>query len=159
MFGVPLNGPSWRFGDNQSVVTSSTVPYSTLSKRWNALSYHRIRKAIAAGYIRYEHIPGVENIADILTKALAHAKARIFLDPLLFWKGDPSLCKVPALLMHKDKSQVDEQRGVTSQSARAPVTELQGTAGVTNVSHGHDVDATPRQPVVTFGEVTTIEVT
>jgi hypothetical protein len=49
---------------------------------------------------------------------------------------------------------------VTSQSARAPVTELlEGQAGVTNVSHGLDVDAMPRQPAVTFGEVTTIEVT
>jgi hypothetical protein len=48
---------------------------------------------------------------------------------------------------------------LTSQSARAPVTELEGTAGVTNVGHGHDVDATAHQPVVTFGEVTTIEVT
>jgi hypothetical protein len=36
---------------------------------------------------------------------------------------------------------------------------LEGTAGVTNVGHGHDVDATARKPVVTFGEVTTIEVT
>jgi hypothetical protein len=61
--------------------------------------------------------------------------------------------------MHKDKSQVAEQRGVTSQSARAPVTELQGKAGVTDVSHGPGVDATPRQPVVRFGDVTTIEVT
>jgi hypothetical protein len=47
------------------------------------------------------------------------------------------------------------------------VTELEGTAGVTNVGHGHDidadvdadVDATTRQPAVTFGQVTTIEVT
>jgi hypothetical protein len=83
MFGVPIDGPSWLLGDNQSVVTSSTLPYSTLSKRWNALSYHRIREAIAAGIVRYEHVPGVDNVADILTKALAHAKARIFLDPLL----------------------------------------------------------------------------
>jgi hypothetical protein len=48
---------------------------------------------------------------------------------------------------------------MTSQSARAPVTELEGQAGVTNVSHGLDVDAMARQPAVTFGEVTTIEVT
>jgi hypothetical protein len=47
----------------------------------------------------------------------------------------------------------------TSQSARTPVTELEGQAGVTNVSHGLDVDAMPRQPAVTFGEVTTIKVT
>jgi hypothetical protein len=159
MLGVPLDGPSWMFGDNKSVVTSSTLPHSTLSKRWNALSYHRIREAIAAGYIRYEHIPGVDNVADFLTKALVHAKARIFLDPLLFWKGDPSLCKIPALLMHKDKSQGAEQRGVTSQSARAPVTEVEGTAGVIETSHGLDVGAKERKPVVTFGNVTTIGIT
>ena len=29
MFGMPLDGPSWLFGDNQSVVTSSTLPHST----------------------------------------------------------------------------------------------------------------------------------
>ena len=44
------------------------------------------------------------------------------------------------------------------------MTELEGTAGVTDdVGHGHDVaddvDATKRQPAVTFGQVTTIEVT
>ena len=52
---------------------------------------------------------------------------------------------------------------MTCQSARAPVTELEGTAGVTDVGHGHDVaddvDATKRHPAVTFGQVTTIEVT
>eukprot|EP00977_Amphora_coffeiformis_P022803 scaffold11521_cov122-Amphora_coffeaeformis.AAC.1 len=29
-FGVPLDGPAWLFGDNKSVVTSSTIPHSTL---------------------------------------------------------------------------------------------------------------------------------
>ena len=38
MLGVPLDGPSWLFGDKRSVVNSSTIPHSTLSKRWNALS-------------------------------------------------------------------------------------------------------------------------
>ena len=88
MFGVPLDGPAWLFGDNKSVVTSSTIPHSTLSKRWNALSYHRCREAIAAGFVRFEHLPGTENPADILTKALPRFLARVFLDPLLFWKGE-----------------------------------------------------------------------
>ncbi len=87
-FGVPLDGPAWLFGDNKSVVTSSTIPHSSLSKRWNALSYHRCREAIAAGYVRFEHISGVENPSDVLTKPLPHYKARVFTDPLLFWKGE-----------------------------------------------------------------------
>ena len=30
MFGVPIDGTSWLFGDNKSFVTSSTIPHSTL---------------------------------------------------------------------------------------------------------------------------------
>ena len=37
--GVPLDGPAWLFGDNKSVVTSSTIPHSNLNKRSNALAY------------------------------------------------------------------------------------------------------------------------
>ena len=86
--GVPLDGPAWLFGDNQSVVNSSTLPYSTLSKRWNVLSYCKCREAIAAGIVRFEHIPGTENPADILTKALPHTTARKYVEPMFFWKGD-----------------------------------------------------------------------
>ena len=96
MLGVPIDGPTWLFGDNKSVVTSSTMPYSRLSKRWNALSYHRVREAFAAGIIRFEHIPGVENPADVLTKPLPHYKACVFYDPILFWKGETD-ATVPVL--------------------------------------------------------------
>ena len=44
--GVPLDGPAWLFGDNESVVKSSIIPASTLNKRHNALSYHTVRSAI-----------------------------------------------------------------------------------------------------------------
>ena len=97
--GVPLDGPAWLFGDNKSVVTSSTIPHSTLSKRWNALSYHRVREAIAGGWLRFEHIPGTENPADILTKSLPWFKMKTFVEPLLMWKGDtadtPSVSTIP----------------------------------------------------------------
>ena len=87
MLGVPLDGPSWLFGDNQSVVTSSTIPHSTLSKRWNALSYHRVREAVAAGVIRFEFIDGKQNPADFLTKHCDHSTAWPHIDTLLFRKG------------------------------------------------------------------------
>ena len=75
MFGVPLDGPSWLFGDNRSVVTSSTLPHSTLGKCWNALSYHRCHEAVAAGIVRFEYIPSKQNTADYLTKNLPHHEA------------------------------------------------------------------------------------
>ena len=91
LFGVRLDGPAWLFGDNKSVVTSSTIPHLSLSKRWNALSYHKVREAVAGAWLRFEHIPGTENLADILTKPLPWYKLKIFVEPLLMWKGDVSL--------------------------------------------------------------------
>ena len=39
--GVTIKGRAYMFGDNQSVITSSTIPHSKISKRHNApLSYH-----------------------------------------------------------------------------------------------------------------------
>ena len=70
------------------VVTSGGIPHSTLGKRWNAFSYHRVREAVAGGWVRFEHIPGTENPADILTKPLPWFSLKVFVEPLLLWKGD-----------------------------------------------------------------------
>ena len=66
--GVPVDPTSMMFGDNESVVNSSTIPHSKLHKRHNALSYHRTREAIAAGIIRFVFIRSEDNPADILSK-------------------------------------------------------------------------------------------
>ena len=59
---------SYMYGDNKSVVTSSTIPHSKLNKRNNALSYHRVREAIAAKIIDFLLIDGKTNPADVLSK-------------------------------------------------------------------------------------------
>ena len=69
--GVPIQGKTYMFGDNQSVVTNSTLPHSQLNKRHNTLAYHRVREAIACKDLRgFYHIPGDKNPADILSKTL-----------------------------------------------------------------------------------------
>jgi hypothetical protein len=88
MFGVPIDGPSWMFGDNRSVITSSTIPHSQLSKRWNALSYHRVREAVASGVIRFHYLETKDNPADIMTKAMDHADMWPHVDTMLFRKGE-----------------------------------------------------------------------
>ena len=45
--GVPVVEKSYLFSNNQSVVTSSTIPHSSLNKQHNALLYHRVWEAIA----------------------------------------------------------------------------------------------------------------
>jgi hypothetical protein len=91
MFGVPIDGRAWLFGDNASVVTSSTIPHSSLNKRHNALSYHRIREAMAAKIMWFIHMDGKQNPADLITKFLAFPEAWGFLEPLLFWKGETDI--------------------------------------------------------------------
>ena len=79
--GVPVHR-SVMFGDNESVVTSSTIPHSQLNKRWTALS------SIAANVFDFWHIPGPENPADVLSKHWVCNKVSDVLRPVLFWSGD-----------------------------------------------------------------------
>jgi hypothetical protein len=102
--GVPLEKSAWMFGDNQSVITQSTIPSSTLTKRHNALAYHRVRWAVAAGIIKFIKIDGKENIADVLTKFLPYCDAMPLLKPVLFWRGDASNAFVKAELKKEEAS-------------------------------------------------------
>jgi hypothetical protein len=86
--GVPLDGPSWLLGDNQSVVTSSTIPQSMMAKRHTALSYHRVRAGIATGMMVFCHVSGKENPADIMTKFLPYSVSWPLIRPILFWRGE-----------------------------------------------------------------------
>jgi hypothetical protein len=70
MFGVPLEGPANVFCDNESVVKNTTQPDSTLSKKHNAINYHRVREAVAAGTIRVAKEDTNTNLADLFTKPL-----------------------------------------------------------------------------------------
>ena len=76
------------FGDNESVVTSSTVPHAKLHKRHTMLSFHRVREAVAAEILGFYHIPGSLNPADILSKHWGYQAIWPTLQPLLFWQGD-----------------------------------------------------------------------
>ena len=86
--GVPVDGPSFMFGDNESVVNSSSIPHAKLHKRHNALSFHRAREAIAAKITRFYHMKGKTNPADILSKHWSYASVWETLQPILFWQGD-----------------------------------------------------------------------
>jgi hypothetical protein len=72
--GVALDGPALMLGDNMSVVLNTTVPSSLLKKKHNAIAYHRIREAIAAGIMRFAYMKSEENKSDVLTKPLSNEK-------------------------------------------------------------------------------------
>ena len=86
--GVPIQSHAYLFGDNEAVVKSGSIPFSKLSKRHIALSYHYVRAAIASGMIKFSHIPGDQNPADILSKHWGYSNVWPMLKPLLFYEGD-----------------------------------------------------------------------
>ena len=54
MFGIPIDGLVNVFCDNQGVVKNPSVPESTLMKKHNAINYHAVREAVAAGILCWE---------------------------------------------------------------------------------------------------------
>ncbi len=64
------------------------TPHAKLHKRHTALSFHRVRKAIAARVVRFHFIPGTINPADILSKHWGYQQIWPMLQALLFWHGD-----------------------------------------------------------------------
>ena len=86
--GVPICERSYMFGDNESVVNSSSIPHAKLHKRHTALSFHCVREAVASKYIGFYFVPGANNPADILSKHWSYASNWQLLQSLLFWQRD-----------------------------------------------------------------------
>jgi hypothetical protein len=75
---------SYMFGDNQAVITSSSMPYSSLSK----LAYHRVREMIAANIHGYYWVDAKNNLADFISKHWSYPQIWNLLKPLLFFSGN-----------------------------------------------------------------------
>ena len=82
--GIKFENTSTILCDNQSVIYNTQFPTSSLKKKHNAVAFHKVREAIAAGIIRTAHIRSEHNVSDILTKAKGPADYYQLLKVLLF---------------------------------------------------------------------------
>ena len=115
------------FGDNLSVVNSSVLPSGKLQKRAHILNYHRVREAQAAGIVRFVHIDGKENPADILTKPRSSRDWCGLMKPLIFWR-------------HTDMGSTDKIEGSDSRSPLpAPPVLVSGAPKQSEKLHLHHV--------------------
>jgi hypothetical protein len=71
MFGVEIDGPCSAFGDNQAVISNVVAPESQLKKKHAAISYHRVREAIAAQTVRVAKEHTSTNFGDLLMKCVS----------------------------------------------------------------------------------------
>jgi hypothetical protein len=70
MFSIPIEGPANVFCDNHGVVKNMSMRELTLMKKHNAIDYHAVREAVAAGILRVGKEDGEMNLADLLTKVI-----------------------------------------------------------------------------------------
>jgi hypothetical protein len=71
MMGIPINDPTYIFGDNMSVIHNTQRPESTLKKKSSSICYHYMRESVAMGESLTAHIRSEDNPADICTKVIA----------------------------------------------------------------------------------------
>ena len=81
MFGVPIEGPTNVFCDNESVYKNVSTPESVLKNKHHIISYHCCHEAVAASTIRIAKEPTATNLSDLFTKMLP----QFFREKLLEW--------------------------------------------------------------------------
>ena len=89
--GVTITSKSYMFGDDRSIVTSATLPHSTLSKKHIILAFHRVREAIAAKIIDFHRIQSEYNLSDMLSKHWEHINIFPMILKLLITSGPIAL--------------------------------------------------------------------
>ena len=76
MMGIPCDGPSHIYSDNQSVLANTTMPDSTLKKKSQSIAYHFVCEGSACGEWRTAHVNMHDNEADLPTKSLPNGEKR-----------------------------------------------------------------------------------
>jgi len=76
MMGIPVYGPAYIQGDNQSVLANTTVPGSQLKKKSLSIAYHFVREGCARDEWRTSYVNTHLNAADLLTKLMPDGEKR-----------------------------------------------------------------------------------
>ena len=76
MMGIPVEGPTCIYGDNQSVLSSTTIPDSTLKQKSQIIAYHFVPEGVARDEWRTSYVNTHQNEANLLAKQLPHGEKR-----------------------------------------------------------------------------------
>jgi hypothetical protein len=79
MMGIPIEGPTFAYGDNMSVIHNTQRPESMLKKKSNSVCYHYCRESVAMGECMTGHVPTKLNPADLCTKVIPGGAQRDYL--------------------------------------------------------------------------------
>jgi len=89
MVGIPVNLPTFIFGDNRSVLINSSKPHSSLKKKSSSIAFHFVREGVAKDEWRVAYLNTKLNCADMATKSLPGGEKRtLFISYLLHYVYD-----------------------------------------------------------------------
>ena len=90
MMGVPLNRPTYIYGNNMSVIYNTSRPESTLKNKSNSICYHAVREAAASGECLTTHCKTGDNYSEMITKVIYRQKKRDNVARILYdiWDHD-----------------------------------------------------------------------
>ena len=84
MFGIPIEGSTNVFCDNEAVFKNTTMPDSTLKKKHTSICYHRCREVVASKTIRLAKEGTLTNLSDLFTKPLPQVTREGLLDQFTY---------------------------------------------------------------------------
>ena len=70
MLGIPVELPTYIFGDNQSILVNSSQPHSSLKKKPSVIVFHFVREVAAKDEWQVAYPNTNYNPADMATKSL-----------------------------------------------------------------------------------------
>ena len=71
MLGIPCEGCTFVYGDNQSVLYNTSIAESKMKKKSQGIAYHFVREGCARNEWRTSYVSTHSNPVDLLTKPLA----------------------------------------------------------------------------------------
>ena len=89
MMGILVDEPTFVFGDNQSVLSNTTIPHSTLKKKSSSIAYHFVREGVVKSEWKTTYLNTRYNPSDMLTKSLPAGEKRMrFISLVLYYLYD-----------------------------------------------------------------------
>ena len=90
MFGIPIEGPSNMFCENEYVYKNVPTPKLTLKKKTVSICYNKCREAVADGVSRISKEVTATNLDNLSNKLLVQIRRETMLEKFTYW----SICEV-----------------------------------------------------------------
>jgi len=84
MMGIPIQGASFVYSDNMSVVTKVSKPELTLRKKSNTICYQAVCESVEMDKARVVHIPTQKNLANWFTNVMYVQNSKFLVSRMLW---------------------------------------------------------------------------